>query len=190
MKSIKLIFHILVLIAAFCFSTNAISSNSVIGSFYHLELVGLDGQLIPKESYKNKVVLLVNTASKCGYTPQYANLQQLHEQYQSRGLVVLGMPSGDFGSQEFKQPNQVRHFTTKNFKVTFTLLDIANVKGEDKHPFYEWVEQTLGSSELPKWNFHKYLINRQGQLIGSFTSDESPMSSKIINAIEQALVED
>tara|TARA_R110002110_G_scaffold415807_1_gene656454 strand:+ start:72014 stop:72505 length:492 start_codon:yes stop_codon:yes gene_type:complete len=163
MRKLKLITFSTLFFVGFIMSTSLIGKTAVINSFYDLSFNSLDGKPLPIEAYQGKVVLVVNTASKCGYTPQYADLQQLHEKYHENGLVILALPSGDFGQQEFMDPLQVRQFTNREFHVTFQLLDISHVKGKNKHPFYQWVEAELGEKELPKWNFHKYLINREGK---------------------------
>ena len=134
-------------------------------------------------------MLVVNTASLCGFTPQYRDLQTLWENYKARGLVVVGLPSDDFGGQEYASNDQIKEFCEVNFNVTFPLSEQINVKGRNAHPFYQWAKDTLGAKHAPRWNFHKYLIDRQGQLITSFPTNQRPTDPKVTIAIEQLLAQ-
>lgn len=147
----------------------------------------IDGKEMKLSDMKGKTMLVVNTASKCGFTPQYAGLQNLHEKYADKGLVVIGVPSGDFAGQEFSQEQEVQEFTEKNFKITFPLTQIEHVKGKNAHPFYQWANNQGGFLSGPKWNFHKYLIDKNGDFVKGFSSATKPESDKIIKAIEQQL---
>jgi glutathione peroxidase len=131
--------------------------------------------------------LVVNTASECGYTPQYAALQKVWEKYRDRGLVVLGVPCNDFGAQEPGDAGQIGAFCEKNYGVTFPLADKVVITGATRHPFYQSVAQAIGEDQLPRWNFHKYLVDRKGELLGAWPSKVSPLSKEITDAIEQAL---
>ena len=153
---------------------------------YAFTFNGLDGGEIPLSSYSGHPMLVVNTASQCGYTPQYAGLQALWTRYRARGLIVLGVPSNDFGGQE---PGGVRdiHATAQGqYHVTFPITDKVAVKGKDAHPFYKWAaaERPL---EGPRWNFHKYLIGRDGYLKAAFASAVEPSDPIIIAAVEKEL---
>jgi glutathione peroxidase len=131
--------------------------------------------------------LVVNTASECGYTPQYAALQKVWEKYRERGLVVLGVPCNDFGAQEPGDAAQIGAFCQKNYGVTFPLADKVVITGRGRHPFYQGVAQGLGEDQLPRWNFHKYLVGADGELLGAWPSKVSPLSKEIMDAIEAAL---
>ncbi|MDP2192971.1 MAG: glutathione peroxidase [Alphaproteobacteria bacterium] len=137
--------------------------------------------------FEGKVILIVNTASKCGFTSQYADLEKLHQAYKHKGLVIIGVPSNDFGGQEPGSNEEITTFCQLNYGVTFPMTQKEKVSGDDAHPFYKWSKETLGFGTAPKWNFHKYLINRQGQLIDYFHSTTSPQSDRFKKAIETAL---
>jgi glutathione peroxidase len=131
---------------------------------------------------------VVNTASECGYTPQYAELQQLWERYRERGLVVLGVPCNDFGAQEPGEAPQIGAFCQKNYGVTFPLTAKAGITGAaTRHPFYQSVAQALGEDQLPRWNFHKFLVGADGELLGGWPSKVSPLAKEITDAVEAAL---
>ena len=131
--------------------------------------------------------LVVNTASECGYTPQYAALQKLWDMYRELGLVVLGVPCNDFGAQEPGDPAQITGFCEKNYGVTFPLSDKAVITGKARHPFYQSVAQAIGEDQLPRWNFHKFLVDAKGELLGAWPSKVSPLSKEITDAIDEAL---
>lgn len=144
---------------------------------------------LPLASFKGKVLLVVNTASKCGFTSQYAGLEKLYEQYKDKGLVILGVPSNDFGSQEPGTDQEIANFCQVNYGVSFPMTTKEVVSGKNAHPFYLWAYKKLGFGSAPKWNFHKYLINRKGELINYFYSTTSPKSGRLTKAIEKALDE-
>ncbi|WP_131783769.1 glutathione peroxidase [Legionella gresilensis] len=146
-------------------------------------------QPLPLNQFKGKVLLLVNTASKCGFTPQYASLEKLYQTYKDRGLVILGVPSNDFGSQEPGTEQDIAEFCRINYGVSFPMTAKEVVSGQEAHPFFRWAKQKLGFGSAPKWNFHKYLINRKGELITFFYSTTKPDSSRLVKAVEKALDE-
>lgn len=155
-------------------------------SFYEFKVNGLDGKEVDFSQFKGKKVLIVNTASECGFTPQYAELQKLHEQHGSK-VTILGVPSNDFGSQEPGDAQQIQQFCQKNFGVTFQMLEKATVKGSDKHLLYQWLtdkSKNGWNDQEPKWNFSKYLINEKGELIKFYPSSVSPMSKELTEAIQ------
>lgn len=157
---------------------------------YAYSFKGNDGKEIKISDYAGKVVLIVNTASQCGFTPQYEELQKLHETYKDKGLVVLGIPSDNFGGQEFGSDAEIKKFTQEKFHITFPLAAKTDVVGNAPHPFYDWAAQQEKAGLLgarPRWNFHKFLINRHGQLAGSFISSVSPLSATMTQAIDAAL---
>ncbi len=154
--------------------------------FYDFSIESIDGQIINLNEYKNKVVLLVNTASYCGFTKQYGDLQELWDKYKSKGLVVFGVPSNSF-NQEKNSNNDVKKFCEVNFNINFPLSSIYEVKGKNAHEIFKWAKDNHGSSAVPKWNFHKILINKSGKVEDTFASFTKPKSNKIINKIEGLL---
>ena len=134
-----------------------------------------------------KPTLVVNVASECGYTPQYSELQRLWRQYRDRGLVVLGVPCNDFGGQEPGDAPKILEFCTLNYGVDFPLAAKAVITGQPRHPFYQSVAQAIGEDQLPRWNFHKYLVGADGELLGAWPSKVEPLSAEITGAIEEAL---
>ena len=154
--------------------------------FYDLKIESISGEMIYFKEYKNKVILIVNTASYCGFTNQYEELQELWEKYKSKGLIVLGVPSNSF-NQEKNNNLEVKKFCEINFDINFPLSSITEVKGENAHTLYKWAKNNYGKSAIPKWNFHKILINREGKIEDTFASFTKPMSKKLINIIEKIL---
>jgi len=146
----------------------------------------IEGGPLNLADYAGQPVLLVNTASMCGFTPQYEALQALWSRYRDRGLVVLGVPSDDFGGQEYDSSAEIKQFCEINYGITFPMTDKVRVKGDDAHPYYQWVA-AQGRMKLPRWNFYKHVIDADGNLVEWFASTTSPDSSKVINAIEKQL---
>jgi glutathione peroxidase len=157
------------------------------GTAFEFGFTAIDGKPMPLADFKGKALLVVNTASFCGYTNQYAGLQALHEKYEKLGLVVIGVPSNDFGEQEPKAEADIATFCQGAFGVTFPLTDKQPVKGAAAHPFYKWAATTLGANATPKWNFHKYLVGRDGRLLSGFSTATKPQDPQVITAIEAAL---
>ena len=154
--------------------------------FYDLNIEGISGETINFRDFKNKVVLVVNTASYCGFTKQYEDLQNLWVKYNKKGLIVLGVPSNTF-NQEKKENSEVKKFCEVNFNITFPLTAITEVKGKNAHELFKWAKDNHGSSAVPKWNFHKILINKEGKIEETFSSFTKPLSNKIINRINSIL---
>ncbi len=155
-------------------------------SFYDLTIEDIDGGLLNMADYKGKYVLCVNVASKCGYTPQYEDLEALYEQYQDR-LVVIGFPCNQFLRQEPGENEEIKSFCQKNYGVSFPLTTKIDVKGSDQHPIYQWLtNQELDgkSSHIVKWNFHKFLVNPEGKLIGVYPSKVNPLSEELTAKIQ------
>lgn len=148
---------------------------------------GIDGTPLPLAGFKGKSVLIVNTASECGFTPQYADLQKLWEQHRERGLVVLGVPSNDFGAQEPGDEATIAAFCAERYAVDFPMTGKVEVIGGNAHPFYRWIAESVGEAAVPRWNFHKYLIDRNGDLAAMWPSKVEPLSEEVIGAIEDAL---
>ena len=152
-----------------------------------LPLPALNGGTIDPDSLRGKVVLVVNTASKCGFTPQYAGLEALWREFRERGLVVLGVPSNDFGGQEPGGEAEIASFCAVNFGVDFPLLAKQTVSGATAHPLYLWAAERTGPLGVPRWNFHKLLITRDGRLLDWFSSITAPDSDRLHSAIDRAL---
>ena len=155
--------------------------------FYDMNIKSITGTEINLSDYKNKTVLLVNVASKCGFTKQYSNLQTLYEKYKNQGLIVIGVPSNQFGGQEPGSNSEIKNFCETNFNITFPMTDKVDVKGNDAHDIYVWAKKNFGSSAVPKWNFHKILINKDGKIEDTYGSFVNPMSKKIIVKLEEIL---
>jgi glutathione peroxidase len=154
-------------------------------SFYAMSTTRLSGQPVDLKEYEGKVALVVNTASKCGFTPQYKGLQALYSELNPRGFVILGFPSNDFGGQEPGTPEEIKTFCEMNYKVTFPMFSkVVTKAGPDQSPIYSWLGQT---GNLPKWNFSKYLIGRDGKVVAFFPSNVTPEAPELRQAIEQAL---
>ena len=154
--------------------------------FYEYEINGIDGKKIQLRDYKGKTVLLVNTASYCGFTKQYEGLQKLWEKYKNRGLIVLGVPSNSF-NQEKDSNNEIKKFCEINFNITFPLTEETSVKGKDAHEIFKWAKKNHGNTAVPKWNFHKILINKEGKVQNTYNSFTKPNSNKIVSEIEKIL---
>ena len=154
--------------------------------FFDFKIDSISGEEIDFQEYRNKVILLVNTASYCGFTPQYDNLQKLWDKYKNDGLVVLGIPSNSF-NQEKKANEEVKKFCEVNFNINFPMSEITEVKGDNAHSIFKWAEQNHGKSAIPKWNFYKILINKEGKIEDTNASLTSPTSKKITKRIENLL---
>lgn len=137
--------------------------------------------------YSGKVVMIVNTASKCGFTGQYEGLEALYQRYKDQGFVIIGVPSNDFGGQEPGSDEDIAGFCKINYGVSFPMTSKYHVRGDQAHPFYIWAKKELGFGTAPKWNFHKYIINRQDQLVDYFHSFTKPSSSRLIKVVENSL---
>jgi glutathione peroxidase len=163
------------------------AQGGAVGSAYDFSFQTIDDKPMPLKGYKGNVLLVVNTASFCGFTQQYTGLQTLHEKYEGRGLVVIGVPSNDFGAQEPGSNAEIAKFCQGGFNITFPLASKETVKGTAAHPFYGWVRRVLGDGATPKWNFHKVLVGNDGQLIATFAATVGLADAKLIGAIEKAL---
>ncbi len=167
------------------FTNNKVSANYE-KIFFDFQINSITGEIINLKDYQNKLVLVVNTASYCGFTKQYDDLQLLWEKYRSDGLIVLGVPSNSF-NQEKKADTEVKEFCDVNFNIDFPMTTITEVKGENSHEIFKWAEKNYGKSAIPKWNFHKILINKEGKVEDTYNSFTKPMSKKIISKIESLL---
>ena len=154
---------------------------------YDFKFNDLDGSTLNLSEYKGKVIVAINVASQCGFTKQYDDMQKIWERYQSRGVVILGIPSNDFGNQEPGDSKDIKNFCEAKFGISFPMTEKVSVKGENAHPFYKWAEKNFGKSAIPKWNFHKIIIGRDGKIMDTFVSITNPSSRRFITAIEKAL---
>ena len=155
-------------------------------NFYDFEIKSIAGEDIELSDYKGKTVLLVNVASNCGFTKQYNELQELWDLYKEKGLIVLGVPSNSF-NQEKNNNSDVKEFCEVNFNITFPLSTITEVKGKNANELFKWAKTNHGNSAVPKWNFHKILINKEGKVEDTFSSFTKPMSKKILYKIDKIL---
>ena len=181
----KVAFSLFLFLSLFAVKGGAMPA--VAATAHDFSFISIDGGDLPLADYKGKVVLLVNTASMCGFTSQYEGLQSLWSEYRDRGLVVLGVPSDDFGGQELDTNKQVKSFCTLNYGIDFPMTDIAVVAGPNAHPYYKWIADVHGSLAIPRWNFHKHVIDADGKLVDWFASTTSPKSNRLREAIEKAL---
>ena len=154
---------------------------------YDFKFKDLDGSALNLSVYKGKVIVVVNVASQCGFTNQYEDMQNVWEQYQAKGIVILGVPSNDFGKQEPGSNEDIKNFCEAKFGITFPMTEKVSVKGTDAHPFYIWAEKNHGKSAVPKWNFHKIIINKEGKIEKTFSSITNPSSKKFKKVIENLL---
>ena len=167
------------------FFKNSANSNDQ-KSLYDLEIESINGEIIKLKDYRDKVILIVNTASYCGFTKQYEDLQELWDKYKSKGLIVLGVPSDSF-NQEKKTNSEVKEFCEVNFEINFPLTTITEVKGRDAHEIFVWAQNNFGKSAIPKWNFHKILIIKHGNVEDTYASFTKPTSTKFIKSIEKLI---
>ena len=163
------------------------SSASYEKLFYDFKIKSIKGNEIDLSKFKGKTVLMVNVASKCGFTKQYEGLQDLWSKYKKKGLIVLGVPSNQFGNQEPGTEKEIKEFCEVNFNINFPMTSKVDVKGENAHEIYKWALKNHGKSAVPKWNFHKILINSEGKIEETYMSFTKPNSQKIINKIEKLL---
>ena len=155
--------------------------------FFDLSIKNIDNEVIDLSKYKGKTILLVNVASYCGFTSQYSGLQKLYEKYKKNDFIVLGVPSNQFGGQEPGTNNEIKSFCEINFNISFPITEKVDVKGDNAHALYKWAKKNHGNSTIPKWNFHKILINKDGKIQDTFNSFVTPLSSKITKQIELVL---
>ena len=179
----KIIIYILIIM--FSFLNMSMSENSK--TFYDFKINSINGEELNLSSFNGKTILLVNVASKCGFTKQYDDLQKLYEDYREKGLVVVGIPSNQFGGQEPGTETEIKNFCETNFNINFPMTSKYDVKGDNAHPVYIWAKETYGKSTVPKWNFHKILINKNGKVEDTFASFTRPLSNKIIKKLEDIL---
>ena len=183
MQNYKKIFYTIIIMFSFLKSSNANYEKL----FFDYEIKSINDEKIELSKYKNKTILLVNVASKCGFTSQYADLQLLYETYKDKGFVVIGFPSNQFGGQEPGTNSEIKDFCETNFNITFPITDKINVKGPNTNSVYTWAKKNFGNSAVPKWNFHKILINKNGKVESTYGSFVKPMSKKVVNKLNEIL---
>ena len=169
----------------FSFFNKTMSDNSK--TLFDFKINSINGGELDLSSFKGKTILLVNVASKCGFTNQYDDLQNLYDNFKDKGLIVIGIPTNQFGGQEPGSEKEIKNFCETNFNITFPMTSKYEVKGANAHPIYIWAKDTFGKSTVPKWNFHKILINKDGKIEETFASFTGPLSNKVVKKIEQIL---
>ncbi len=183
----KKIINLLIIILTVIFNFNTKVNSMENKKLYNIEVESITGEIISLSKYKGKTILLVNVASNCGFTKQYDDLQKLWEKYREKDLIVIGMPSNQFGGQEPGSNTEIKDFCETNFNINFPMTSKQDVKGENAHEIYKWAKISYGKSAVPKWNFHKILINNEGIIVDTFASFTNPMSKKVISKIEKIL---
>ena len=168
------------------------SGNKVTANYeklaYDFQFKDLDGSALNLSEYKGKVIIIVNVASQCGFTKQYEDMQNIWNEYQEKDVVMLGIPSNDFGQQEPGSSEDIKNFCEAKFGITFPMTEKVSVKGNHAHPFYLWAKNNHGSSAVPKWNFHKIIIDKTGKVAETFSSMTNPSSKKFIKVIENLIL--
>jgi len=155
--------------------------------FFDLSIKDINNETINLSKFKGKTILLVNVASNCGFTKQYTGLQTLYQKYRKKNFIVIGVPSNQFGGQETGSNKEIKDFCETNFNITFPITNKVDVKGKNAHTIYKWAKENYGNSTVPKWNFHKILINKEGKIQDTFNSFITPLSDKITGQIELVL---
>ena len=183
----KKIINLLIIILTVIFNFNIKVNSMENKKLYDIEIESISGEIISLSKYKGKTIFLVNVASNCGFTKQYSDLQKLWEKYREKDLIVIGMPSNQFGGQEPGSNTEIKDFCETNFNISFLMTSKNDVKGENAHEIYKWAKISYGKSAIPKWNFHKILINNEGIIVDTFASFTNPMSKKVILKIEKIL---
>ena len=181
-KQIKVI----ILLLMISFFGNKVSANYE-KLAYDFQFRDLDGSPLNLSEYKGKIIVAVNVASQCGFTKQYGDMQNIWEKYQSKGVVMLGIPSNDFGKQEPGTSKEIKNFCEAKFGITFPMTEKVSVKGSEAHPFYIWAKENYGKSAVPKWNFHKIIIDKDGKIAETFSSITNPSSKKFIEVLDRLI---
>ena len=175
---------IIIILFMFSFFTKIAAANN--GNAYQYEFTGIDGDVIKLSKYRGKVIVVVNVASRCGYTPQYEDLQSLWMNYENKNLVIIGVPTNNF-RQEPGSNKDIKDFCETNFGITFPMTEKINVIGKESHPFYKWARKDFGIGAIPKWNFHKIIIGKDGRVADTFSSITKPSSKKFMKIIEDLI---
>ena len=167
------------------FNTNTKADYNTLA--YDFKFKDLDGSELNLNEFKNKVIIVINVASQCGFTKQYDDMQKVWDKYQDKGVIMLGIPSNDFGKQEPGSNEEIKNFCEAKFGITFPMTEKVSVKGENAHPFYIWARENHGKSAIPKWNFHKIIIDKSGKVSETFSSMTNPSSKKFIKFLEDLI---
>ncbi len=175
---------LIILLLMFSFFTKVSANYNKLA--YDFKFKSIEGSFINLSEYKNKVIVVVNVASRCGYTPQYEDLQTIWSDYKDKGLIIIGVPTNNF-KQEPGSNAEIKKFCETNFGISFPITEKTNVIGSEAHPFYKWAKNNHGISAIPKWNFHKIIINKQGKVSDTFASFTKPTSKKFISYIEKEI---
>ena len=175
---------LLLILFMFSFFNKAMTESS--GVAYDYRFDGINGNQIELSDFRNKVIVVVNVASRCGYTPQYEDLQTLYNNYKDRNLIIIGVPTNNF-KQEPGTNDQIKDFCETNFGITFPMTEKINVIGNNSHPFYKWAKEDFGIGAIPKWNFHKIVIGKNGKVVDTFASFTKPTSKKFVKLIEKLI---
>ena len=154
---------------------------------YDFKFKNLDGSILSLSEYKDKIIIIINVASKCGFTNQYEDMQKVWEKYQKDNVIVLGIPSNDFGNQEPGTNEEIKNFCEAKFGISFPMTEKVSVKGSEAHPFYKWAGENYGNAAIPKWNFHKIIIDKNGRIAETFSSMTKPSSNKFAKVLEKLI---
>ena len=181
-------FKIFILIIMISFLGNINNANTEYETLaYDYSFTDLDGNQLSLANYKGKVIVVVNVASQCGFTSQYEDMQKIWENYQAKGVIMLGIPSNDFGQQEPGSNKEIKNFCESKFGITFPMTEKVSVKGPKAHPFYVWAKENHGKSAIPKWNFHKIIIDKSGKVFETFSSMTNPSSKKFQKVLKDLI---
>ena len=167
--------------------TLAVAKEKPAASVLGFTMKSIEGEDVPLSKYKGKVILIVNVASECGFTPQYKDLEALYLKYKEKGFMILGFPANNFGAQEPGTDQEIKTFCSSTYGVTFDMFSKISVKGDDQHPLYRFITSDPAYGGEVKWNFQKYLVDREGTIVGKYLSRVTPMSDELTSAIENAL---
>tara|TARA_B110001450_G_C17430377_1_gene403635 strand:- start:40 stop:597 length:558 start_codon:yes stop_codon:yes gene_type:complete len=178
---------LLILISLFMFSFFTKVNAKYEKVFFDFKINNINNDIVDLDIFRGKVILLVNVASNCGFTKQYTDLQIIYDKYKQKNFVVLAVPSNQFGGQEPGSNDQIKDFCETNFNITFPIMNKIDVKGVNAHKIYKWAKNNYGQSTVPKWNFHKILINKEGKIEDTFSSFTKPTSEKITEKITKLL---
>jgi len=177
----------LFLLIIMIFSLGSNSNAKYEKSAYDFNFQNIDGSPLKLSEYKGKIIVVINVASQCGFTNQYEDMQKIWEKYQDKGIVILGVPSNDFGAQEPGSNKEIKNFCEAKFGITFPMTEKISVKGDEAHPFYIWAKNNHGRSAVPKWNFHKIIIDKSGKIHETFSSFTNPSSKRFIKTLENLI---
>ena len=169
----------------FSFLSKSISEDTK--TLFDFKINSINGDELNFSDFQGQTLLLVNVASNCGFTKQYDDLQKLYDDFKDKGFIIIGIPSNQFGAQEPGTNSEIKDFCETNFNITFPMTSKYDVKGENAHPIYLWAKETYGKSTIPKWNFHKILINKDGKVEDTYASFTNPASKKIRKKLEKIL---